>query len=115
MFRLIYLLCVFYICYRLLRWLFGLFGRWVVRKQTEHIYTNVFGRRPPRNGYPFGGGRSQEPAKPTKKKIFDKSDGEYVDFVEIKQTESSDTKSGSAEVKYKKEEQITDAEWHDIS
>ncbi len=47
-----------------------------------------------------------------KKKIFDKSEGEYGEFEEIASS-SSDTKR-STHVSYETEEQVSDAEWTEI-
>lgn len=113
MLKLLYLLCVFYIFWRIFRWLFTIGSRWFIRRQAERVYTNIFGTRPPRGddrNY-----RQQPEQKPQKKKVFDKTDGEYVEFTDIIETETdTDKKTGRTTVSYKEEEQITDAEWHDI-
>lgn len=116
MLHLLYLLCVFYILWRMVRWLVPIIGRWLLRKQAEKIYTNVFGQRPPAGGFRSGAYSEQTPAPAPKKKVFDKFDGEYVEFVEIEETQTASTNANNTrtEVRYKKEEQISDAEWQDI-
>lgn len=114
MLHLLYLLCVAYIIWRIVRWLLPIVGRWLLRKQAEKIYTNVFGQQPPRGG--FGQQRQSGPAAPArKKKVFDKHDGEYVEFVEIEETRTeSDENRTRKETTYIEEEQVSDAEWQDI-
>ncbi|WP_289856908.1 DUF4834 family protein [uncultured Muribaculum sp.] len=113
MLKLLYLLCVFYIFWRIFRWLFAIGSRWFIRRHAERMYTNFFGQQPPRGNSPRYGQKAED--KQPKKKVFDKTDGEYVEFTDIEETEiSSDEKTRQTNVSYKKEEQITDAEWHDI-
>lgn len=46
-----------------------------------------------------------------KKKIFDKSEGEYVEFEEVASSSGTEHRTN---VKYETEEQISDAEWTEI-
>lgn len=57
--------------------------------------------------------RKQEPQKQTHRKVFTKDMGEYVDFEEIR-SDSPQQNVSSDEVKYKKEEQVTDIKWEDL-
>ena len=57
--------------------------------------------------------RKQEQQKKTQRKVFTKDVGEYVDFEEIR-SDSPQQNSTSGEVKYKKEEQVTDIKWEDL-
>ncbi len=112
MLHLLYLLCVFYLAWKIFRWLFAQFGRWFMRKQAEKFYTGMFGQQPPRNSRQK---RNNPSAPPQKKKVFSRSEGEYVEFVEIQETEiDAEQRKKNINVTYKKEEQITDAEWQDI-
>ena len=45
------------------------------------------------------------------KKIFDKSEGEYVEFEEVASSSGTEHRTN---VKYETEEQISDAEWTEI-
>lgn len=58
-------------------------------------------------------GYAQGPQQKQKRKKIDPSEGEYIEFTEIETAQSSSSKSGT-EVKYTKEEQITDIEWKDL-
>lgn len=55
--------------------------------------------------------RRQQQQPQRKKKIFNKNEGEYVDFEEITVTRSE---TGDGNVSYETEEQISDAEWTEI-
>ncbi|MDE6190813.1 MAG: DUF4834 family protein [Muribaculum sp.] len=55
--------------------------------------------------------RQQPKQRARKKKIFNKNEGEYVDFEEIATTT---TESQSTNVSYETEEQVSDAEWTEI-
>lgn len=112
MLHLLYLLCVFYLGWKVFRWLFAALGRWFVRKQAEQFYTGMFGQQQPRSGRQ---NRNNPPTQPQKKKVFSRSEGEYVEFVEIQETETdAEQRKKNINVTYKKEEQVTDAEWQDI-
>lgn len=93
------------------------------RKYTERI-NDIFGQafgvpptgarrdgRDDRTESPFGGFYGRQ-----KRKIFSKSDGEYIDFVEIEDTTPSDesTVSHTGRTHNPREPQISDAEWEDI-
>ena len=56
--------------------------------------------------------RQQQQHQPRKKKIFSKSEGEYVDFEEI--TVSPTYTGNSNNVSFETEEQVSDAEWTEI-
>lgn len=114
MLHLLYLLCVTYIIWRVIRWLLPIVGRWLLRRQAEKIYTNVFGQQPP-SGADERKHQHGPSAPAVKKKVFDKHDGEYVEFVEIEETRTSADENGKRkETTYIKEEQVSDAEWQDI-
>jgi hypothetical protein len=51
------------------------------------MYTNFFGQQPPRGNSPRYGQKAED--KQPKKKVFDKTDGEYVEFTDIEETEIS--------------------------
>lgn len=52
--------------------------------------------------------------KSQRKKVFDKTDGEYVEFEEITVTNTSRTTNSNDDIYYEREEQVTDAEWVEI-
>lgn len=56
-------------------------------------------------------GRDSAPQPAPKKKIFNKNEGEYVDFEEITVTASG---SATEQIHYETEEQVSDAEWTEI-
>lgn len=82
-----------------------------------------FFRRPGDSGGFFSGDRfhsngsraSARGEKPRKKKIFDRSEGEYVEFEEIIEERTTFRASASGEeIRYETEEQVSDAEWIEI-
>lgn len=82
----------------------------------RHFINLIFGRRDASgkesfyNTFRGRGSRSQEPEPAQKrKKVFDRSDGEYVDFEEL-----PGEPEPSQQVVYTVEEQVSDAEWTEI-
>jgi len=71
----------------------------------------------------FGSGSSSQKSSSSsgvkrRKKIFSRNDGEYVDFEEIiegKSATGSSTTSSGKEIHYEIEDQVSDAEWTEIT
>ncbi len=76
-----------------------------------------FFRRPSDSDPFFRSGRQHGYAssdiKKKKKKVFDRNDGEYVEFEEIVE-DIHTTSSEKKEIHYETEEQVSDAEWTEI-
>lgn len=96
-----------YLLPALMRWL----AQWIIRRQVNSFFSgfeNMAGAASP--------GR-QPNRQQRKRKIFDKADGEYVEYEEVTRTTvtetdgTSQTTSSTTEVT---EQQIIDAEWEDI-
>lgn len=92
------------------------------RKYTERIndmFGQAFGGVPP-TGERRDGRDDRDSAfggfyRRRKRKIFSKSDGEYIDFVEIEGATAEQTASQhSSHTHNPREPQISDAEWEDI-
>ncbi len=58
--------------------------------------------------------RQQEPQTQTRKKVFTREDGEYVDFEDIAVSSTSSSRNASRSDNFTPESQISDAEWEDI-
>lgn len=94
------------------------------RKYTERIndfFGQAFGGATPGGARDESREYRQESAfggfyRRQKRKIFSKSDGEYIDFVEIEGATTADqtTSQQSGRAHNPREPQISDAEWEDI-
>ncbi|MDE7396139.1 MAG: DUF4834 family protein [Muribaculum sp.] len=105
------LTCLFiYLLFLLLRPFFG----WAMRKFLNYQARRIFGQA--WSGAQTAGrrdGKSRRAASqnaPKRKKVFERGYGEYVEFEEIKEVRVD----SSGEVKYTREEQVSDAEWVEI-
>lgn len=82
----------------------------------------LFRRRQSDSSGFFGSGRFRRNAQSAsqsepkrKKKVFDRNDGEYVEFEEIiEETTTFRASASGEEVRYETEEQVSDAEWIEI-
>lgn len=87
-----------------------------IRKQTrrmyEQMYNNGFGQGDTPDGKNSGNNRSSGSRNQQRRKKIDPSVGEYVSFEEISDTR---TTSQDTHTTYTVEQQVTDAEWEDIT
>ncbi len=105
------LTCLFiYLLFLLLRPLFG----WAMRKFLNYQARRIFGQA--WTGSQSAGRREDRRRNtrarntPKRKKVFERGYGEYVEFEDINEVRVDST----GEVKYTREEQVSDAEWVEI-
>lgn len=91
------------------------------RTLWEQFYRQATGQEPPHAGQSHRSKQEQQPHPRTRRKIFTKDDGEYVEFEDIIVTETKTSTSSTSDGKKRThtsttttESQIVDAEWEDI-
>jgi len=88
------------------------------RDAWEQFYRQATGQEPPLHGKDRKKKTTKEQAKPRRRKIFTREDGEYVEFEDIIVSETETTTTTNASETKKRttvtESQIVDAEWEDI-
>jgi len=93
--------------------LYYLFNARKFARQQQEAFRKAYSRsaEDSASNYYEGGNRQNHSRK---KKIFSKTDGEYVDFEEISSETTIGEKTSATSDKYIREDQVSDAEWTEI-
>lgn len=107
---LLYFLLI-YLLFLALRPVFVWLMRLFLQHQARRFFNQAYYGRTADDTSSSRRSQGQEPARHRKKKVFDRNDGEYVEFEEIKVSRDTSIEPGPD---YVGEEQVTDAEWTEI-
>ncbi len=113
MFKIVIILLFAFLIWPIVKLIYYLFSAHrYVRKQQEAFrdaYSRAYGEQSGGRRYGTGPTPSRQ-----RKKVFSKSDGEYVDFEEISCDVADRYASATDGATYIREDQISDAEWTEI-
>lgn len=113
MFRLLLIFLFILVIWPVIKVGYYLFKAQRTARRSRDAFRDAYSRTYGRNyggDYSNGGGA---PAQPRKKKVFSKTDGEYVEFEEI-ECELTEEYSSTSSDTYVREEQVSDAEWTEV-